>query len=307
MILCSCVVLTKGIPRRLQTLAMSAPPTAVKICDEMQAVRSPRCVELDKNMLVTVGDNLVEFFAHEGENGLILSLRDRLTLQSRLKSASDIRLDPVLDDGSCDLSLLVNGVLELVLQVLYDKARPDAFGEVERLCVIPELDRIDPNEVDLSPVFESNNPHSFNVFILSLGGRVNEEIGERLPRLGIGHVVLCVDLGNDRNRKFRDPIFDRLNCCRSNGVRIDGNGVVEGTVEDNGWGGDTGRFDYGSISGLSKEIVITMLLGSGLEDCSCSIRGGKVCNGNDLVSFFEFLNIAGGDFRDCGKRLSVEE
>lgn len=273
----------------------------------MQAVRSPRCVELDENMLVTVRDNLLEFFTHEGENGLILSLRDRLTLQSRLKGASDKRLDPLLDDGSCDLSLLVNGILELALQVLYDKAWPDTFGEVERLCMIPELDRIDPNEVDLRLVFESNNPHSFNVFVLCLGRGVNKEIGERLPRLGIGHVVLCVDLGNDRNRKFSDPIFDRLNCCRSNGVRVDGNGIIEGTVEDNGWGGDTSRLDYGGISGLSKEIVITVLLGSGLEDCSCSIRGGKVCNGNDLVSFFEFLNIAGGDFGDCGKRLSVEE
>lgn len=274
----------------------------------MQAARSPRCEELDKNMLVVVGDNLVEFFAHERENGLILSLRDRLTLQSGFKCASDKRLDPVLDDDSCDLSLLVNRVLELVSQILYDKARPDAFGEVKRLCMIPELDRIDPNEVNLSLVFESNGPHSFDVFILSLGRGVNEEIGERLPRLGIGHVILCADLGNDRNRKFRDPILNRLNCRRSNGVRVDGNGIVEGTVEDNRWGGDTSRFDYGSISGLSKEIVITVLLGSVLEDYSSSIRGGgKVCNGNDLVSFFEFLNIAGRNVGDCRKRLSGEE
>lgn len=50
-------------------------------------------------------------------------------------------------------------------------------------------------------------------------------------------------------------------------MRVDGNGVVESTVEDNGWGGDTSQFDYGSIGGLSKEIVITVLLGSGLEYC----------------------------------------
>lgn len=87
---------------------------------------------------------------------------------------------------------------------------------------------------------------------------------------------------------------------------VNGGRIVKSTVEDDCWGGDTSRFNYGRISGLSKEIVITVLLGSGLEHCSKVIRGrGKACNSDNLVSFFEFLNIDGGDFGDCGKRLSV--
>ena len=89
-------------------------------------------------------------------------------------------------------------------------------------------------------------------------------------------------------------------------MRVNGNGIVKSTVEDDSWGSDTCRFDYGSISGLSKEIVVTVLLSSGLEQCSKVIRGrGNARNSNDLVSLFEFLNIGGGDFGDCWKRLSV--
>ena len=91
-------------------------------------------------------------------------------------------------------------------------------------------------------------------------------------------------------------------------MRVDGNGVIESAIEDNGWGGDASQFDYGSIRGLSKEIVITVTLSSGLEHRSKIVRGrGKVCNGDDLVSVFEFLNVSGSNFRDGGKGLSVEE
>ena len=161
-------------------------------------------------MLVAMGNNLIKFFAHEGENGFILSFRDGLTLQSGFKCAGDKRLDPVLDDGSRNLSLLIHRELELVPKILYDKARPDAFGEVKSLCMISELDRIDPNKVDLRLVLESNGPHLFDVFILILGCGINEEIGERLPRLGIGHVVLCGNFSNDRDRKLGNPILNRL-------------------------------------------------------------------------------------------------
>lgn len=210
MVLCSCIVLAEGVPRGLQTLAMSAPSKQSKFVMRTQAACSPRCEELDKNMLVAIGDNLIEFFAHESENGFILSLRDGLTLQSGFKCARDKRLDPVLDNGSRNFSLLINGVLELAPQILYDKTGPEAFGKVESLCVITEFDRIDPNEADFSLVIESNGPHSLDVFVLSLGSGVNKEIGERLPRLGIGHVVLCGDFGNNRDSKFRNPILDRL-------------------------------------------------------------------------------------------------
>ena len=49
-----------------------------------------------------------------------------------------------------------------------------------------------------------------------------------------------------------------------------------------------------------------MLLSSGLEHCGKVIRErGKACNSDDLVSRFEFVDIGGGDFGDCGERLSV--
>jgi hypothetical protein len=253
-------------------------------------------------MFVTLGYDLVEFLAYNGVNVLILSLRDRLALQSGLKRASDIRFDPALDDSSGDLGVLVNGIFELILQILYDKARPTAFGEVECLSMIPELDRINMNEVDLVLVLESDGPYPFDVFILSRSRGVNKEIGEWLPRLSIGHVVLRVHLGNDWDRKSLDPALNLFNCGGSDGVGIGRNGIIKRAIEDDGGRGDPSRFDKSGISGLAEEIIITVLLGSGLEHRSNGIRrGGKVCKGDDLVSLFEFLEVGGSNIRNCGK------
>lgn len=195
----------------------------------VQTAYSPSREELHKDMLV-LGDNLIKFFAHDGVNGFILIFRDRLALQSGFKCVGDKRLDPVMDDGSSNLSLLVNGVLKLICQVLYYKARPDAFSEVESLCVVPEFDRVNPDEVDFSFVLKSDGPYSFDIFIFDLGRRVDKEVGEWLPRLGIGHVIFCVHLGNDGERKFLDPILDLLDGRGSDRVGVERNGMVESSV-----------------------------------------------------------------------------
>ena len=214
---------------------MSAPSITVRICDVTPAACSPSCVKLDKNILVSLRDNLIEFFAHEGEDSLILSVRYWLTLQSGLKCAAEECLDHTLDGDRRDLSRLVNGIFELAPQILYDKARPDVFGEVESFRMVTEFDRIDPNKIKLRLVLESYHPHSFDIFTLRLGRGVEEEIGNRLPRLSKRHVVFCVDLADDRERKFRDPILNRLNGCRSDGVGVYGDGIVKSTVEDDCW------------------------------------------------------------------------
>lgn len=85
------ITATEGFLCELQTLQVEMSAPWSKFVMRTQETCSPSCEELDKNMnmLVVLRDNLIEFVAHESENGFALSLRHRWTLQSGFKCAND--------------------------------------------------------------------------------------------------------------------------------------------------------------------------------------------------------------------------
>ena len=77
------VAVTKGVPGRLQALAVAAPWR----------------VELDEDILAVVEDDLVKLLADQLPNALGLLRGDRLALERRLDLAIEIRLDKRVDRG----------------------------------------------------------------------------------------------------------------------------------------------------------------------------------------------------------------
>lgn len=188
LVLLSGVVLTELVPGRGELLAVSAPGG----------------VELGKDILGVVKDNLIKLASDQGEDGAVVGLGDWVGLEQGLQSASEERVNESGNGRGGDLGGLVVGVLERVGHVVEDERGPLGLEEVERLGVFSKLDSVDPDKVDLALELLRNRGDLSDLGILVGQCGVEEEVGKRETGLGVGGVVLAANLIEERNSVVLD-------------------------------------------------------------------------------------------------------
>jgi hypothetical protein len=177
---------------------------------ELLAVTAPGSVELGEDILGVVKDNLVKLASDQGEDGAIVRLGDGVRLEHGLELASEERLDERGNGRGGDFGGLVMGVLERVGHVVDNKRGPLGLEEVEGLGVLSKLDGVDPNKVDLALELLRDGSNFSDFGVLARVGGVEEEVGKRKTRLGVGGVVLAANLIKERNGVLLDEGGDGL-------------------------------------------------------------------------------------------------
>jgi len=181
-----------------------------------------------------------------------------LTLELGLKAACKILFYPVSSFLSGEVLALVNGILELFLQVLDNECWPLGFHKVERLGMITEFNRINPDKVHVGFVLGCNGFYSSDVGILVLLRYVEEQVGKRLGAGGVNSVIVAIDLVKDGNGQFCNPIFEVFFGERRNWVGVFRLGFIERTVNDNGGRRDSGGFNSILVCCDTKKIIVTV-------------------------------------------------
>lgn len=272
---------------------------------ETLAVTTPWSVEFNKDILLVVEDNFLEVVANKVEDGVALCGGNRLALQLRFEFAVDVLDNPVFNNLGSEFRRLIQGVLELLLEVLDDKGGPFGFRNVESLGVITKFDGVNPDKVDLGFIFGSDWLDLGDEFLLCVKARINKEVGKGLSATSVHSVVFTADFVNDGDRKFLDPVLDVFLGDRAHWVRVLGFGLVKAAVDNNGRG-----FNASSLNGLlvraqTEQVVFAMSFGDKAEDRSGGFgTRSEVGNSNNLVRFFEFVVVVNRDFRNRRKRLS---
>ena len=263
----------------------------------------PGGIQFQEDILLVIVDNFFEVLPNEDDNRLILSGRNRLALELGLKFTIDKLSNPSLDSLSREIFALIVRVFELLLDVLDDESGPFGLTKIESLGVVTELEGVDPNKVHLLLIFSGHRFDSSNMCFFVFKSGVEEEIREGLGATSVEVVVLSVNLINDGDSEFRNPIFDVfLGKGRRDRDWELGLGFVESAVDDNGWRFDASGFDGVFVSGETEEVVITVAL-SGSAERGRRVFGSRneISDGNDFVGLLEFLMVSGGDFRDSGE------
>lgn len=235
-----------------------------------------------------------------------MSLGNRLALELRLELSIEILLDPIDGTLGGNILRLVEGVFELLGQILNNECRPFGFSEVESFSVVTELDSINPDKVHLRLVLGSNRFNSSNVILLVVKAGVDEKVGQWLRAASIDSVVLAIDFINDRDGKILHPFLEIFLGKGRNGVGVFGFWLVKRAVYDNSGGSNASSLNGSLVSGQTKEVVVTVRVGSRAELSGRGIsEGGEVSNGNDFVRFCELFVVLGGNFRNGRERLSI--
>ena len=267
-------------------------------------INSPWSVELDKDILRVVKDNILELLLDKNKDILVLSLRNRLALERWLKLALEITFNQLIDKLGSNRLVLVERVLQLLAQILENETRPLGLNQVKSLAVVTKLNSIDPDKVDLALVLGSDRTNGVNVLLALLVCGVKEQVGEGLAALSVCGVVFAADLINDGDCELLDPGFELLGCQIRYGVRVFGNGLVEGTVEDECRGLDTSRLNNFLVGRDTKEVVVTVRVGEcAVLGSGCVSRGGEESKSNDLVCVLEFVECGLCNVRNSRERL----
>jgi len=144
------------------------------------AVSAPGGVELEENVLVVVDDEvLVALGDDHGGTGLLL-FGNRLALDAGLDLATNELLNESADSLLADVlsgTLLGEGVLLVLGDVLDSERGPGANLEVEVAGVLAESGSVDGSEVDLSAVLLSDGLQVGGERLALLGG-LGEDVGE---------------------------------------------------------------------------------------------------------------------------------
>lgn len=222
LVLNGCVLVSKAVPSRLQTFAVTAPGG----------------IEFDEDILGVIEDNVLESFANNRVDTLVLGFRDRLALERRLEFASEVLFNPLRCEFGGNVFTLVERVLQLFAEVLNNEGRPLGLDEVKSATVVTELDGIDPNKVHLELELLGNGAESLDMLVLVLRSGIKEEVGERLVTVGVDSIVLAANLINDGDSKLLDPIRDILNLEIGNRVGVFCAGLIEVTVNNESRGLD---------------------------------------------------------------------
>ena len=228
---------------------------------------APWSVELDKDILGVVVDNLVELLGNEDNNGLILSLRDGCALDGRLERSINELLYEWSNSPGGEGDALVEGVLELLGDILDDECGPFALEEVHGFAVLGELDGINPDKVDFALERLGETLERADDGVLVSAGGVNEDVSERESGFGIGGIVLAGDLIEERGGVLLQPCAEVEFVNRGDlGSRVFIASLIERLVDDNGWGRNIRSGSDGRVRDETEEILFTVLF-SNLGEC----------------------------------------
>lgn len=117
---------------------------------------TPGCVELKKDILLFVKDNVLVGVGHDISDRAFLGLGNRLRLDARLRLAIKNVLNKFTNILDLELLALVIGVLGMLLGVLDGKGRELLRVQVEVSSVGAKQLSIDCGDVDSALVFLSN-------------------------------------------------------------------------------------------------------------------------------------------------------
>lgn len=221
----------------------------------------PCCVKFNEDILAVIKHDFFKLLSDEGKDALVLRLGNRLALEFGSELVVKVLLDPVLHSSSRNLLALVIRVLELLLQVLHNKAGPLGFLEVKSLAVVTELDGVNPNKVDLGLEFLGDWFDFCKFGVFAFVGGVEEEVCKGLLALSVDSVVVTVDFVNDGDGEFCKPFRNVFGCGGGNWVRVFDTGSIEGAVYDEGRGRDAERGEDLGIRRLAKEVVVAVGIG----------------------------------------------
>lgn len=157
----------------------------VVLGSESLAVTAPRGVELEKDVLVVIDDLSLVALGDDDGGGTLLLLGDGLALDAGL----DLALDVLLNERAngllgevLDGTLLAEGELLVLLNVLDGESGPSANLKVEVATVLTESGGVDGSEVDLAAVLLSNGLEVLGERLTLLRG-LGEDVGEGKARL----------------------------------------------------------------------------------------------------------------------------
>lgn len=260
---------------------------------------APGGIELNENVLVAVEGDLLEVPSDEGVDVAILGLRNGLRLERGQEESVNEVLDLLLDSVGGDFLGLVEGVLEALFEVLNDEGG-ELDLEVQGTSVVGVLGGVYPDKVELALELLSNGADGGdNGILLSLGGGVDEEVGEGLATGGVDGVVLGGDLVKSGDGELGEPALDLLLGGALDGVRVFRARSIERAVNNDGRGNDASSSGGISVRDNTEEIVVTVSLGSSRELSSGDgIGGGEVGNSDNPVRLDEFSVLLGGDLRN---------
>lgn len=163
------------------------------------AVSAPGGVELEKDILVVVDDEvLVALCDNDSGTGLLL-LGDGVALDAGLDLAANELLNERTDSLGADVldgTLLGVGELLVLGDVLDGECGPGANLEVKVAGVLAESGSVDGSEVDLSAVLLSDGLQVSGERLALLRG-LGEDVGE-------GEAGLLIELANVIDRVFQD-------------------------------------------------------------------------------------------------------
>lgn len=142
------------------------------------AVSAPGGVELNKNILLVVDDDLLVVTAHDDGDGAFLGLGDGLGLDARLNLAVEDILDELADLLGVDLLRLVIGVLGVLSGLLDGEGRELLGLEVQVASVGAEELSVKSHDVDGSAVFLGDGAEVLSE-LLALLGSLSEDICQR--------------------------------------------------------------------------------------------------------------------------------
>jgi len=188
--------------RVLVALAKSVPDGG-----ETLAVTTPGGVELGKDVLGRVANELVPAGGGELPDGAVLRLRDGLRLDGGLDVAGEGASDKLLDSGRGDL--LGKDVLGLLDNVLEDEAGEVLDIDAKRLAVVAKLDGVNVDKVDLAALGLGKVSQALDdLGTASLLGGVGEDVADGDAVLGVVAKVVGAKLVKDGDRLGLDELAE---------------------------------------------------------------------------------------------------
>lgn len=267
---------------------------------ESLAVTAPGSVELDKDILGIIKDNVVVALGDNDGDGALLGLGDGLRLDRGLDLASNKVINELLDGVGGDLLLLVEGEL-LVLGGILDGESGELVGlEVQVAGVSTESLGVNGSKVDNTTQGLSDGLKGLAKLLALLGG-LGEDVREGNAS---GHVAGIGVGANLTDEGGGGGLGELLNGLGVELLSEDSLALVEVLVEDDGRGGDTLSLGESGIAAGTEGVLVAELIG----DLGEGLVGGlvssvEVGDNDNLVGLLELLNVVLGEGRDGGKGL----
>jgi len=154
-------------------------------------VSTPRSVELDKDILLVVVNDLVKLIGDKGVDGLVLRSRNRRALESRSQRSRSELGDKALDGRGIDLGPgnVQNVLLGLGGHVLEDDSRQVVEGNREGLSMFSKFNSVDPDKVNLVLEGLGDRLQTVDERSSGLACGVNEHVEEGKVGFGVDGVV----------------------------------------------------------------------------------------------------------------------